>query len=66
MGVSDDNSYKFERKEKLAIEYLKLLDTENPSQDALSKLEELLKEFSDDPVFIAKLKLDKYIKLGIK
>ncbi|MDD2820417.1 MAG: AAA family ATPase [Flavobacterium sp.] len=66
MGVTDDNSYKFERKEKLATEYLELLDTKHPSLDALSKLEELLKEFSDDPVFVAKLKLDKFIKLGIK
>jgi predicted ATP-binding protein involved in virulence len=66
MGVSDDNSSKFERKEKLAIEYFNLLDAKNPSQEALSKLEQLLVEFSDDPAFVAKLKLEKLIKLGLQ
>lgn len=64
MGVSDDNSLKFERKEKLATEYLNLLNGENPSKEALEKLEALLIEFSDDPVFVAKLKLEKLIKIG--
>jgi predicted ATP-binding protein involved in virulence len=62
MGVSDNNSDKFERKEKLASEYLSMLDTKNPSHDALLKLEELLIEFSDDPAYVAKLKLEKLIK----
>ena len=66
MGVSDDNSSKFERKEKLATEYFNLLDEQNPSQEALSKLEQLLLEFSDDPAFVAKLKLEKVIKLGLQ
>lgn len=64
MGVSDDNSDKFERKEKLATEYLSLLDVRNPSEEALGKLEALLVEFSDDPAFVAKLKLEKLIKIG--
>ncbi|ELY2010597.1 AAA family ATPase [Flavobacterium psychrophilum] len=64
MGVSDDNSDKFERKEKLATEYLSLLDVKNPSEEALGKLEALLVEFSDDPAFVAKLKLEKLIKIG--
>ena len=64
MGVSDDNSDKFERKEKLATEYFTLLDVKNPSEEALKKLEALLLEFSDDPAFVAKLKLEKLIKLG--
>jgi predicted ATP-binding protein involved in virulence len=64
MGVSDDNSDKFERKEKLATEYLSLLDVKNPSEEALKKLEALLVEFSDDPAFVAKLKLEKLIKTG--
>lgn len=64
MGVSDDNSQKFERKEKLATEYLSLLNGSNPSQEALAKLDELLIEFSDDPAFVAKLKLEKLIKIG--
>ena len=66
MGVSDDNSSKFERKEKLATEYFNLLNEQKPSQEALSKLEELLLEFSDDPAFVAKLKLEKVIKLGLQ
>lgn len=64
MGVSDEKSLKFERKEKLATEYLRLLDTSNPSAEALAKLDELLTEFSDDPVFLAKMKFEKMIKLG--
>jgi predicted ATP-binding protein involved in virulence len=64
MGVSDDNSDKFERKEKLATEYLSLLDVNNPSEEALEKLEALLVEFSDDPAFVAKLKLEKLIRIG--
>ncbi len=64
MGVSDDNSCKFERKEKLATEYLELLNGGNPSEEALAKLEALLIEFSDDPAFIAKLKLERLIKIG--
>lgn len=64
MGVTDDNSDKFERKEKLATEYLSLLNVEQPSREALEKLEKLLVEFSDDPAFVAKLKLEKVIKLG--
>lgn len=64
MGVTDDNSDKFERKEKLATDYLTLLNGENPSEEALSKLEALLIEFSDDPAFVAKLKLEKLIKIG--
>jgi len=64
MGVSDSNSEKFERKEKFATEYLKSLNVHNPSQEALDKLDELLIEFSDDPAFVAKLKLEKLIKLG--
>ncbi len=64
MGVSDDNSDKFERKEKLATEYLSLLDVTNPSDEALEKLEALLVEFSDDPAFVAKLKLEKLIRIG--
>ena len=66
MGVSDDNSSKFERKEKLATEYFNLLNVQNPSQEALSKLEQLLVEFSDDSAFVAKLKLEKVIKIGLQ
>lgn len=62
MGVSDDNSDKFERKEKLATEYLSLLNIDNPSKEALDKLDDLLLEFSDDPAFVAKLKLERLIK----
>lgn len=64
MGVLDDNSDKFDRKEKLATEYLRLLDVNNPSEEALNNLEGLLIEFSDDPAFVAKLKLEKLIKLA--
>lgn len=64
MGVSDDNSAKFERKEKLATEYLTLLNVKNPSEEALNKLDDLLMEFSDDPAFVAKLKLERLMKSG--
>ena len=62
--TADDKSDKFDRKEKLATEYLRLLDVNNPSEEALNNLEGLLIEFSDDPAFVAKLKLEKLIKLA--
>jgi predicted ATP-binding protein involved in virulence len=65
MGVKDDNSEKFDRKEKFATEYLELLkDAENPDDNAFNKAKELLSEFSDDPAFIAKLKIEELIKFN--
>ncbi|MBP7319299.1 MAG: AAA family ATPase [Flavobacterium sp.] len=63
MGVEDDNSEKFDRKEKFAIEYLNLLkDANTPNDKAFMRAKELLLEFSDDPAFIAKLKIEELIK----
>lgn len=64
MGVQDSKSEKFARKGKIAEEYLSLLNTGNKDDDLLNKLDELLIEFSDDPVFIAKLKIERLAKLG--
>ena len=65
MGVEDDNSEKFDRKEKIATQYLELLkDAKNPDDEAFSKAKELLLEFSDDPAFIAKLKIEELIKFN--
>lgn len=65
MGVEDDNSAKFDRKEKFATEYLHLLnDAKNLDDEALSKARQLLLEFSDDPAFIAKLKMEELIKFN--
>jgi len=61
MGVQDSRSNKFVRKGRLAKEYLQLLEIGN-NDEALAKQEELLAEFSDDPVFIAKLELKKLAK----
>ena len=64
MGVQDSKSDKFFRKGKIAEEYLDLLNTKNNDEALLAKLDELLSEFGDDPVFIAKLKLERLAKLG--
>ncbi len=61
MGVQDSKSDKFVRKGRLAKEYLQLLEIGN-NDEALAKQEKLLAEFSDDPVFIAKLELKKLAK----
>jgi predicted ATP-binding protein involved in virulence len=63
MGVEDDHSEKFNRKEKIATEYLNLLkDAKTPNDEAFMKAKELLLEFSDDPAFIAKLRIEELIK----
>ncbi|CAG1021754.1 hypothetical protein DOJK_01220 [Patescibacteria group bacterium] len=64
MGVQDSRSDKFVRKGKIAEEYLNLLNTNNNDEALLITLDELLSEFGDDPVFIAKLKLERLAKLG--
>ena len=63
MGVTDDRSDKFQRKQELAAEYLSLLKKE-PSEELFEKLNQLLIEFSDDPVFIAKLSIERISKFG--
>lgn len=64
MGVQDSKSEKFTRKGKIAEEYLDLLNSGNTDEALFEKLDELLIGFSDDPVFIAKLKMQRLIKLG--
>lgn len=65
MGVEDDNSDKFSRKEKFAKEYLELLnDARTPNDLAFLKAKSLLLEFSDDPAFIAKLQIEELIKFN--
>jgi predicted ATP-binding protein involved in virulence len=61
MGVSDVNSDKFVKKGAMAEAYLRSLETGIPDDELLN---DFLKEFGDDPVFIAKLKLERLAKLG--
>jgi len=58
MGIKDANSTKFYRKAEVAEKYLELINRENPLVGSSEELEELLLEFSDDPVFTAKLKME--------
>jgi len=57
MGVQDSNSTKFSRKTEVAERYLEVLNGPKHLMDS-ENLEEMLLEFSDDPVFIAKLKME--------
>ena len=63
MGVESINSESFDNKEKTALEYLEILDNESSSDNDLEKLDELI-ESSTDPVFKAKLKLERLAKFG--
>jgi predicted ATP-binding protein involved in virulence len=62
MGIEDSNSTKFSRKAKVAEQYLELINKEGAFVDSSEELEEMLLEFSDDPVFIAKLKMERIKK----
>ena len=64
MGVETKNSVLFNKKEKTAIEYLKILNQDS-TKDGLEKLDELI-ETSTDPVFKAKLQLERLAKFGKK
>lgn len=71
MGVEDTQSDQFIRKEQLTMEYLKLVEegekmNKEPEKrlQLEEKLDELLTDFSDDPVLVAKLKLKKMAALG--
>lgn len=62
MGVESINSDDFDNKEEIAFDYLKLLEGE-PSEKLLAQLDEILNE-TTDPVFKAKLKLERLNKFG--
>ena len=62
MGVESKNSTSFHNKEKAAIEYLNILNSNSPENE-LDRLNELI-EISPDPVFKAKLHLERLAKLG--
>ena len=62
MGVESINSDDFDTKEEIAFDYLKLLEGE-PSEKLLAQLDEILNE-TTDPVFKAKLKLERLNKFG--
>lgn len=68
MGVEDNRSDLFMRKQKMATRYLELLKND-PSAELFTQLDgilnEILNEFSDDPVLIAKLNIERISKLGI-
>ena len=62
MGVESKNSTSFNKKEKAAIEYLEILNNKSPNKD-IDRLNELI-ETSSDPVFKAKLQLERLAKIG--
>jgi len=62
MGVESRNSSSFSKKEKIAINYLKILESDS-SEDELIKLQELI-DSTSDPVFKAKLMMEKLSKYG--
>jgi predicted ATP-binding protein involved in virulence len=64
MGVEDKRSDKFVKKREAAKDYLEMLEAKEVDHDVLAKLDWLLEEFSDDPVFVAKLKMKRLTKLG--
>ncbi len=64
MGVESKNSASFGNREKAALEYLSILN-KKPNDKSLKRLDELI-EISSDPVFKAKLKLERLAKFGKK
>lgn len=65
MGVKSKNSKLFNEKEKAAFDYLKILKKGIEHESDIQKLDELI-ETSSDPVFKAKLKLERLAKIGEK
>lgn len=65
MGIESDNSKQFLDKEKAAFDYLNILKKGVENEDDLQKLDKLI-ETSIDPVFRAKLKLERLAKFGRK
>jgi len=57
MGIEDSNSTKFSRKADVAEQYLGILNKTKSAMNS-EKLKEMLLEFSDDPVFVAKLRME--------
>lgn len=64
MGVEDHKSDKFVQKSKVAAEYLKMLEDDKVDDKVLAQLDKMLEEFSDDPVFVARLEMQRLDKLG--
>lgn len=64
MGVEDHRSARFARKHEKSEQYLKILESGNQDEDAILILDQILEEFSDDPAFVAELKLKRIAKLG--
>lgn len=62
MGVEDNKSAKFSRKHEVAKAYLDMLNRKEVNEEVLVQLDELLQEFSDDPVFVAKLEMQRFAK----
>lgn len=65
MGVESKNSKLFTEKEKVAFDYLNILKEDVPNESDIEKLDELI-ETASDPVFKAKLKLERITKFGKK
>lgn len=63
MGVESKNSKLFDEKEKAAFDYLNILKEGVENESDKEKLDELI-ETASDPVFKAKLKLERLAKLG--
>ena len=70
MGVKSQLSKIFDKKEKTARDFFSALDTYSGTEEEKSHIEELfdsyMQLYSDDPVFVAKLKLAKISKLNSK
>ncbi len=63
MGVESKNSILFNEKEKAAFDYLNILKEGVVNESDIEKLDKLI-ETTSDPVFKAKLKLERLAKLG--
>lgn len=70
MGVKDAKSKKFDEKTRVAEDYLKMVEKgkenigEVERKKIMQDLDEMLIKFSDDPVFVAKLKIKKIAAFG--
>ncbi|MCG8208165.1 AAA family ATPase [Tenacibaculum finnmarkense] len=65
MGVENLKSNYFSSKEKVVNEYLDVLNNSTNSEtEILESLDELLIQVSNDPVLVAKLKIERISKLG--
>lgn len=65
MGVESNRSSEFDEQNKIAVAYLNILEESKDKPEERARLEKLIEQ-STDPVFKAKMQIEKLAKFGVK